>query len=274
MRRRQAVASVMIVALFRMAVRCPRVARRCQWKLLACVLIPLLLASSTLASGGIDSVKEDIQEIDELLLAHDWKKAHKKVRGLQRKLFTTVVGQGEGLLGKLASFDAIARAGLGDEHEALFMWEVSQQLFPEVSNLDLERYGSSVAETLRRDSLALAYPPPDPITSVEDEQEVLSPAEIFALDPSDEKYVPPRKVYAKPILHFDRLSQEDVRIIVECVVAVDGLPYRPKILGAAGDVTMVYSALQVFSTWRFKPGTLDGQPIPTVLTLDLNSRAK
>ena len=263
-----------------MAVRRPRVARCCRWKLLAFALVPLLLASSTLASGGIDSVKEEIQEIDELLLAHNWKKAHKKVRGLQRKLFTTVVGQGEGLLGTLASFDAIARAGLGDEHEALFMWEVSQQLFPEVSDLDLDRYGSSVAETLRRDSLALAHPPPDPITSVEDDEEILSPAEIFALDHSnendenDENYVPPKKVYApKPSLPFARLSQTAARVIVECTVALDGRVYRPKVLAAAGDITMVYRTLEALATWRYKPGTLDGQPIPTVLTLDLRSGA-
>jgi len=260
-----------------MAARSLRDARRCQWVLLACALIPLLLANSTLASAGIDAVNDEIQEIDELLLAHDWKKADKRVQRLQRKLFTTVVGQGEGLLGILASFDAIARAGLGNEHEALFMWEVSQQLFPEVSDLDLDRYGSAVAETLGRDSLALAHPPPDPITSVEDEEEILSPAEIFALDHSnenDENYVPPKKVYApKPSLPFARLSQTAARVIVECTVALDGRVYRPKVLAAAGDITMVYRTLEALASWRFKPATLDGRPVPTVLQMDLKSGA-
>ncbi len=174
----------------------------------------------------------------------------------------------------LASFDAIARAGLGNEHEALFMWEVSQQLFPEVANLDLDRYGSSVAAALRRDSLALAYPLPDPITIVEDQGEVLSPAEIFAMDHSDEKYVPPKRVHnPRPNLPSARLSQNDSRVIVECTVALDGRLYRPKVLGAAGDITMVYRTLEALASWRFKPATLDGRPVPTVLQMDLKSGA-
>jgi TonB family protein len=141
--------------------------------------------------------------------------------------------------------------GQGRIEEGVWHWQVAQQLFPGVAEIDLARFGPDAA------SLA-EHPPRIP------QEEAAGPragtAGIF---------VPPKRLES-PLPRFPSgraLKGLKVDVVVQVVVGVDGRPREPVILDSRGEVTLVYSALDALSGWVFEPGQRDGVAEPALYKL-------
>lgn len=215
----------------------------------------LAVPNVSMAEKAAASWQDEIQEIDELLVSQEWRKARRKTRRLREEMFATVMGRGEGFLATVAAFDAISLAGLGEARQARWMWKTARELFPEISDLDLERYGP-VAGKLG------GYVPVD----------LSEMGESSRCAQNEGKCKPPRKLLT-PEPRFPRAKLGTglrVEVIVECIIGEDGLPYSPTIIEANGEYTMVYTTLGTLSQWRWEPASLDGKPVEVVYALTVN----
>lgn len=196
--------------------------------------------------------KSDIAEIDQLLVSEQWKKAQRRIRDLRDEMYLSVVGGGQGWLAMVAALSAVAYAGDGDTHQARWMWDVANQLFPDAEILDLERFGDLT------DPLLAEYPEPG-----ESRQEDHA---------SDATLTPPKKRRTpKPRFPPARMNRgQHVAIVVQFVVGVDGFPYNPTLYQSAGEYTMVLSALETIGKWRFTPARLGTRPVAVVYNLTVN----
>ena len=235
-----------------------------------CLLVVALLLPSGYVGAAhgetnfIDSLwSKKLDGIHDLLLQHEWKKAEKKARRLTEDMLDVIVSGpgGRQRLGMAMFLRAIALEGLGDHRLADWYWRLSAQLFPSMGTIDARRYlpnttlGSATVETSparrRLESLLQGEGPIDP-------KRMTAPEKI-----DGER---PRFPYAK--------VGTSVSVQVEVVIGEDGQLYEPKIRDITGEYTLALSALDAMSSWRFKPSTLDGRPVPSiyVLTVDYISR--
>jgi protein TonB len=194
--------------------------------------------------GGTADWQQRLVAIGDLLNEGRWYTAEQEAGGLSRAMAEQIVG-GAGadlLLGVATTYRAVALAGQGREAEAIWQWQVAQQLFPGVAQVELARFGPEAA--------ALAgYRPRRPASGsgeqarpgqFEPPRRLDSPAPAF----------PPGRAFAG--LKVD--------IVVQVIIGVDGRPRSPLILDSRGEVTLVWAALEALSTWTFEPATRDGVP--------------
>lgn len=98
--------------------------------------------------------------------------------------------------------------------------------------------------------------------------------DALASDAAPERYVVGGNVKA-PVttLRVDPIYPESLRAIrlhgsavVECVIGTDGRPKEIRVLRAS-HVLFGVAASEAVERWRFRPGTLDGRTVETILTL-------
>ena len=58
-------------------------------------------------------------------------------------------------------------------------------------------------------------------------------------------------------------------VTVEVVIDVDGIVRQPRIVQSPAP-SVSYAALEAVRQWRFRPGTMDGKPVPVVFNLTIN----
>jgi len=230
---------------------------------LFCLLLGLLFLNAGHAGAArgegnyVHSLWSDkLDGIHELLLEHEWKKAEKKSRRLITDMVDVIVAGPGGriYIAKAMFLHAIALEGLGEHRLADWYWRLSEQLFPAMGTIDARRYvpsttlGSSTEENspVRRRMESL-FQMEGPV----DSRRLTDPEKIDGRRP--------QFPHAKIGMH--------VSVVVEVVIGEDGLVYEPKIRDLAGEYTLALSALDAMSTWRFKPATLDGKPVPLIFLL-------
>jgi protein TonB len=100
-----------------------------------------------------------------------------------------------------------------------------------------------------------------------------------APDPGPGVYRVGRDVTAPQVLErFEPSYTEEARaariqgtVLLNVVVQPDGTAGRIKVLRSL-DVGLDQKAVEAVSTWKFKPGMKDGQPVPVQATIEVNFR--
>ena len=184
-----------------------------------------------------------MQRIGRQLAVEEFEEAEAASRNLAWEFADEIVGgQGaEMLLAMTSTYRALAVAGQGRGEEAIWHWQVAQQLFPQVVQLDLGQFG--LYGRLPEDA----------------------PAETELLGRRSERqgsFVPPSRLESPPPEFPDgrALRGLQVDVTVQVIVGVDGRPREPVIVESNGEPSLVWSVLEALLNWRFEPGRRDGVP--------------
>jgi hypothetical protein len=202
-----------------------------------------------------------LREIDELLVAGEAQKAGKKAERLKHEMVDRLM-TGAGVaayLGHLTVFRALAAYQLGDRDEAVWHWQVANQLTPELGELTLGAYGEA-------GPFLKAHPPRTPPAP---EQRDAGAA------PGDGPAPEPPKVRKRPLPRFPpaRLGTGPTVVVVEVVVGEDGRIREPVIVESGGEATMAYVVLDALREWELEPALLDGEPVEAFYNLTVNFRS-
>lgn len=198
-----------------------------------------------------------LREIGAQIQEEEFAAAEAASTKLAEEMANEIVG-GRGaelLLAMVTTYRALAVAGQGRGDEAVWEWQVAQQLFPGVAEIDLGRFGA-VGRFLSM------YPPRQrsrPSAAAEEAGKSTHPAD----------FVPPQRLES-PLPEFPdgrAFRGLQVEVVVQVVVDSDGRPREPLILEANGEPTLVWSTLEALWRWRFRPARRDGVPVPALYRL-------
>ena len=86
----------------------------------------------------------------------------------------------------------------------------------------------------------------------------------FIFNASDLDQPPVAIIKTNPVYPF-KAQQRDIEgyVTIRFLVAVDGSVSRPEILDSRPKGLFEQAVLKVFPSWKFRPGMIDGQPVPT-----------
>lgn len=230
------------------------------------VLALLALLFSTSIAGAADPVSESWQkrtrENIERLKRRDYQPALKVANGVVSDMVArlgpgTVETQSFGIA---LTHKALALAGLGRKDEALWNWHIALNLYPGLAKTDLSPYGEpgkfllANAELRKRDDvrrLAEGQPLPTNVTA-----------------PVLKKRVNPQYPEAAHAFGISGVT------VVEVLVDREGTIRSPLVLKSLPAPTITYAALEAVRQWKFEPGRLDGQPVPTVFNVSINFKLR
>jgi TonB family protein len=215
----------------------------------AFALVCCLLATGLEAQEAVAGWQAELRDIGRELLSEEFESAEHRALAVSQEMIDTIAG-GVGadmLLGMATTYRALAVAGQGRGDEAIWHWQVAQQMYPQVREIDLARFGPMGA-FLRMN------PPRGP----SDEPDATQPG---APDP-DGEFRPPTRIES-PLPDFPNgraFRGLRVDVVVQVVVGTDGVPSQPLILESEGEATLVWSTLEALRKWRFEPGRRNGEP--------------
>ena len=214
------------------------------WRFTALVLLCLAPALHARA-GRLEKWNRALVGIDDALKAGKYAQARGESIRVTRWMLEGL-GSGPDAMYTLAvagSFRALAEAGLGNTSEAEWYWCVATQLFPAFHGTNLAVYGRA-GELIRDFDRSLDVPP---ASSAQDLTRAVPPVVL-------------RKAHAKyPMGAIDNgLAQV---IVVEVTISRDGLAKRPRIVDTGWEPSLAFAALEAVKEWRFRPASLDGQPV-------------
>ena len=185
---------------------------------------------------------KELDKAERYLLEGQHEKAHKKASGVVRQITDTVLGGPgvAGFFGRAMAMQAIAAVELGRRDEGLWQWQVATQFIPALESLDLSAFGEAgaILTDLGRDPQIPPFRREGAFT-----------------EPVWTKQPDPRWPRAK-------LDTPTVRIVLEVTMGADGKLRSPKIVDAAGELTMVCAALETMRRWEFEPARIDGKAVP------------
>lgn len=201
-----------------------------------------------------------LAELDDRLRSREAQAVHAEIQKLVAELRESESEPQNALRAVGLRTLALAEAGMGRRDEAVWHWQVAQNLQPDLA-LDAAAYGEAGAflaqHKLRRRNEA--------------------PAGIEAVAVSDlgAGSTPPRKVAGdEPVvpaflegaraLHWVRL---------QAVIDSRGLVVEPVVL-AGRSKAMQWAALEAVRAWRFEPARREGQPVAVFLDIFLPSRVE
>jgi protein TonB len=82
------------------------------------------------------------------------------------------------------------------------------------------------------------------------------------------KIVPPKEIDAPPPKPtFDEGKRP---IIITVLIGVDGLVHEPKIIQSSDSERADANALEAVKTWKYKPATQDGVPVPVRINIEIH----
>jgi TonB family protein len=142
---------------------------------------------------------------------------------------------------------ALALAGLGREDDAIWYWHVAQNLDPSLGTSDMSMFGAP-AEFLKKHPLSAELPS--------------LPRVVSGVPPSDPNLRPPAATKrVEPMYPGQaRLSGVSGNVFTESVIDRSG-SVRDIWLLKAPSATLAYCAMEAVRQWKFRPATLDGQPV-------------
>jgi TonB family protein len=156
-------------------------------------------------------------------------------------------GADDELLATALTHKALANAGLGKIDEALWYWNIAQEISPAAAKSDLSSFGAP-GDFLKR------HPVKD--------------AEITAGGK-----VTPAKVLKQVLPKFPAgASRYGIAgdLVVQIVVDKTGQPTLPRIVRALPAPTLSFVALEALRHWQFEPATSNGQPISIAFALTVH----
>lgn len=221
--------------------------------LVAAVAAQVAPGEARAAEDTTERWREALREIGRQVAAEEFGAAEARALALGREMADGIVG-GEGadlLLAMVTTYRALAVAGQGRGDEAIWYWQVAQQLFPRIAEIDLGQFGA-VGRFLSM------HPPRVPGPSGTAEQ---------GTHPAD--FVPPQRLEA-PLPEFPggrAFRGLEVEVVVQVVIDAEGRPGEPLILAANGEPTLVWATLEALRRWRFRPAQRDGVAVPALYRL-------
>jgi TonB family protein len=216
----------------------------------------LLVAVSIHADPLIDRLGASA----DALRAHEYAKALKIADGVLDVMMAKL-GPGEAETRWFAmalTYKAVALAGVGREKEAIWQWQMAQNLYPAVAQIDMSAYGAP-SEVLKRHLFGPA-PAKDASRDREAaaEHKVANPHVLRRVDP----------VYPDGAKAFHVKGN----VTVESQIDPEGKVREIRLVRGLASPTVNYAAMDAVRQWTFRPGTLDGQPVPVVLNLTMSFR--
>lgn len=224
----------------------------------AFVITALCLVTTYPAVSGAKDASEEFaahfQRIEATIAAGDFKSAKRKSAKFEREMLDRIIGgpRVPEYLGELAKLYAIALAGVGEMDHAAWKWHMAREFSPQITDADLAGFGepglgleAHLAQELDR------------IHKKEEHGPTLIP-------PETTKEVVPR--FPKP----QSMLRLDCRVIVQVVIEKDGVPHFPTVIKSSGRPTLVYSTLDAFRKWRFKPARTETGPAASFYVLSVN----
>jgi hypothetical protein len=184
--------------------------------------------------------EQGIHDADAQIRAGEWKPARRALEKLLDEM-TESLGDGpaaSSLLGRVEALRSLAEAGLHEDRDALWDWNVAVTLLPALGTTDLSAYGEAGErlETARR----AALPPADELPA-------------GARPPAPRH--PKRVTY--PAARLRLCDPAPVEVAV--TVGVDGLPRAPELDAEHAVVGVV--TLEAMRAWKFDPAVQGGQPL-------------
>ncbi len=198
--------------------------------------------------------RQRIEGIDGHLRQGEWEKARTASKEMIELLRESFLGRE--LAAALARL-ALAEAGLGREEDAVWHWQVAQNLDREVLPKEkLSAYGQP-AKILEGHRLRELNEAPAGVT-------------IHRLDDPKASVQPARKVQGKNPEISKGLSEVSVPkwLLLQAVVGESGRLRDPVAIGSLPG--MVYEVLETLHTWRFEPARQAGEPVAVFYELAIN----
>ena len=200
--------------------------------------------------------RQTLEESNRLLAAGEWKRARKAAD----RLLTEMSGRIESgeaaavLLAAAAAQRAVAQAGLGNERDASWDWEMAVALNPDFAELALDDYGEGGARL-------------DRIRAAPDDWDDQLPPGAPVQPPRKLRSTPPRYPYAKKVACLENA------IVIETIIDRDGMLQRPR-PASTNDPVLSFAAMDALRDWRFQPARVNGRPIAVVYNLTVNFRLR
>ncbi|MDP9360801.1 MAG: energy transducer TonB [Acidobacteriota bacterium] len=208
--------------------------------------LTLTLALSFMAvaasAGVLADWSRDQASIEAQLQQKQYAQARKASIKLTNRMLDRLGGSAEAsrLLAETASLRGSAEEGLGNTDDAIWYRQVASALDP-------------------------------PKAAQSDEKPLQPPIVAFSL-PLSSNIKPPvatrRREPDRPAI-INALGES--LVTVEVVIDVDGIVRQPRIVQSPAP-SVAYAALEAIRQWRFRPGTMDGKPVPVVFNLTFNFR--
>ena len=160
-----------------------------------------------------------------------------------------VPGAGAGkAFGMALMLHALAEAGMQNERDAAWHWQMAQQFDPELERWDLREFGAP-AEVLARHTLT-ADPTPDVPRIGEAGAEGIERPERIA-----------GSLGKLASSEFTRLHGREETLILNVVIDEEGVPSHPRILQWSPDLSFALSSGESVRGFRFRPATRAGVPV-------------
>lgn len=224
---------------------------------LGVILLGLSALPAQAAAGYTEVWNQRLQEVIAQLRSAEWKSAQKGSQqildGMIRFLAPSE-GAGRGV-GMVLMCRALAEAGLGRDREAVWDWQVAQQLDPRLERWKLGEFGTAGAflDKHRLESGPL-------------------PSAIEADTPAAAGVDLPKRISTPAPAYPGGARQLLLRAVVEirAVIGIDGYPSHPRLVGKSPFETFTLSASDAIRNWRFEPAKRRGEAIPFSWKLSIN----
>ncbi len=236
------------------------------------ILVCLLVSCFVIALTGPPPVRAEkwrdkmiqqwskrLEKIHRQLEAGSWTAARRASGELADEMALRIIGGGNSsqVLARVITYRAVAYAGLGKREEALWYWQVAQNLDQNLRAGALFPEFGSAGAFLERRSLRRPGEPPADL------------AMPFA-PPDDPKITPPVPLSVSPPRAPHGLALEGWyadRMRIEVLVDAGGRIRSPVVLEGEMPVK-IYLGLEALRRWRLEPPRAAGEPVATLLSLD------
>jgi protein TonB len=210
-------------------------------------VLALVLIGTSVSFGADDTFPlPEIRSIESMLRSGDYRAARRKSESVTDEV-ADGLGAGDRAaytLAALCTFRALAEAGLGNEQDAIWLWRTATSIFPAIDEINLEPFGAPGA-FLRSHPFRARPGKPEPTLVIGD-----------VVRPEARRRKKPRY----PLGLWLREVGETVG--VQVIVETDGTVSEPLLLRPIAHPSMVYALYEALREWRFRPATLDGEPVP------------
>lgn len=215
------------------------------------VLVPLFLGlpSPTWAGRSVKSWNERLQTTVSQLREGKWAEgkanAQEGLEDLGR--FLAPGGRAGSAVAMFLMCRAVAEAGLGEEREAIWDWQVAQQLDPRLESWHLDEFGAAGA-LLDRFRLPIRIP-----------------AATVRIDPErSEGIEPPEKISAPAANFYEgaRALGIQATVVLDVVIGSDGQTTHPRLVEKGPMETLTLAAADSIRAWRFRPARRGEAEVP------------
>ncbi len=205
--------------------------------------------------------RSGFEQIERDLAAGRWPEAAGAAGALANRMARLFPASREGraLVATALTMQAIAEVEAGRRDDALWHWQVAQNVDPELRRASLDTLGEAgawlEAHRLRAPGTLDGEPPAGAVApEARQRDEVTPPAPLSVPIPE-----PPREL---------GLAWASDRLEIEVVVDVEGRVRSPVLLRGGKLPGKVYFGLAALEQWRFRPALAAGVPVPALLRLD------